>query len=211
MDQKFDQTVNSWKKFLNSQNLRSNLISASMYLTAWESLESAVIDQLRGFYSIGYEEDDWVCGERYRSQVLVRHKSPFRASLLWFLEMNAVNQEDLEIADRIREHRNEIAHRLPEFIFSTEKQIDLELFRSLIALVAKVDKWWIREIEVPTNPDFDNAELTEDDYAKAMSGRMIMLNLMITLATGDNNEVSKWNKEFEQAIDDLKSTGNPFS
>lgn len=179
--------VAGWEKFLNPKKLKSNLISASLFLAAYESLRASIVDQVRGFYWTGFDEHGDNFSDSYTTRVLSRHKSPLRASLLWFLEMQAVTQDDLDLVDRLREHRNKIAHDLPAFVASADCDVDLDLLKQLIELVAKVDRWWIREIELSCDPDFDDRDLSQMDDAEIASGRMIFLSMLFDIATGDES------------------------
>jgi hypothetical protein len=77
----------SWAKFLNPRTLKSNLIIASLFLAAYETLRSAIIEHIRGFYTNGFNQNGWIIDTKYQTDVLSRHNSPLRASLLWFREM----------------------------------------------------------------------------------------------------------------------------
>lgn len=46
-----------WEEFLNPEVLRTKLITASMYLTAFELLKDSVIDRVKGFYITGFDEN----------------------------------------------------------------------------------------------------------------------------------------------------------
>jgi len=83
-------------------------------------------------------------------------------------------------------------------VTATRLLIIMDLFAALNGLVAKIERWWIREIEVPANPDFDDIDLTEADYSAAMSGRMVFLGLMMKLAAGDDDEVAKWHEKIAE-------------
>lgn len=39
----------SWEKLLNQQTLRTNLLLASLYLTAYELLKGTVVERIRSF------------------------------------------------------------------------------------------------------------------------------------------------------------------
>lgn len=181
MNSEQDNFLEGWKKLLDRRTLRANLINASLYLAAWELLEDAVIKQIKQFYLLG-DNDNKTLFAKYNDAVLSRHKYEFRASLLWFLEMGAIDASDLDLTDRLREHRNEIAHSLPQ-IAASDKEIDLDLFKSIVELVEKLDKWFILFIHVPTNPDYDHKIV---DEAEVYSGRLIILHLMIKIATGED-------------------------
>ena len=66
-------------------------------------------------------------GEDYETKVLCLDKSPLRASLLWLKNMSVIDDPDIAEIDRIREHRNELAHDLPKFLAKAEAETNTQL------------------------------------------------------------------------------------
>lgn len=185
----------SWEKFLEPQSLRSNLIACSLFIVAWETFRNSVIDNLWGFYHIGQDPARGGVSAKYQSRVLDRHKSPLMASLMWFQEMGAVDEVDLNAVDQIREHRNEIAHQLPKYITTVDHNVDTDLFTRLLELTDKIGRWWVLEIEVPTNPDCDHQEVNAEDV---QSGDMWFLGLLVQIATGDDEQAGMVYQKFRE-------------
>lgn len=79
-------------------------------------------------------------------------------------------------------------------------QIRVDLLSNMIDLLVKMDQWWIREIEIPTNPDFDDIELTEEDYEKSMSGNMIILSLILPILEGDTSKMEYVYEGFREEL-----------
>jgi hypothetical protein len=184
--QSTDPNQNAWLNFLNPNTLRDNLIRASMFLAAFEMLENSVINGLRGFMCFEYDESNQlVDSDHYKDDVLDRHRSRFAASLEWLIENGAANADDRDCAQRIREHRNLIGHELPKIIASSEHELDETLFDDLYNLVAKIDRYWIRELEIPSNSDFDHLDPYEIPDSEITSGNMIFLGMMRDIAIGD--------------------------
>ncbi|MEX2169486.1 MAG: hypothetical protein WD851_09245 [Pirellulales bacterium] len=125
--------------------------------------------------------------------------------MLWFLEMGAIDQDDLDLLERLREHRNEIAHDLPKFITSADHDVNVELLRGLVELVTKIDRWWIKEIEIPANPDFDEADLDAIADAEIQSGRMVFLSLLLQIATRDDSESVQFYQQFMDGVETLQA------
>jgi len=195
MNEQRDQARRGWAKFLNPEALRSNLIAASLFLAAYETLRASIIDRIRGFFTHDFDENGMIVGEAYGTKVLSLDKSPLRASVLWLKEMSAIDDFDIAQIDRIREHRNELAHDLPTFIATAEAEINIQLLSEILALVTKIDRWWIREVDIPTNPDYDGREVADCDIC---SGNMAFLQMMIQIAVGENSAVY-WD-EFQQNL-----------
>lgn len=185
--------VESWLKFLNPRSLKSNLISASLYLAAWETFEHGVIGHLEGFYFVGFDQDGDKFSDDYKADVLSRDKSRFKASMLWFKEHNVIDDADLALADRARQHRNDIAHNLPSYISKASHNVDVELLSALCDLQRKIDVWWVVNVEVATDPDFCDKEI---DESRVQSGGMMFLYMMLKIATGEDEEASHFYREF---------------
>jgi hypothetical protein len=191
-----DQVYRSWAKFLNPESLRGNLIAASIFLAAYELLRTSVIDRIRDFFTYEFNEHGGVVSEDYKDKVLSLDKSPLRASLLWLKEMSAIGDTDIELVDKIRKHRNELAHDLPKFIATADAEINIDLLGSIYELLTKIDRWWIKEVDIPTNPDFDRQEVADDDI---QSGMMLCMQMMLRIATDENASVF-WDEFQKQPV-----------
>lgn len=181
-----DQARRGWAKFLNPEALRSNLIAASIFLAAYEMLRASVIDRIRVFMSRDFRDRDWVPTEKYRTKCLALDKSPLRASLLWLKQMSAIDEADIARVDRIREHRNDLAHDLPKFLLTADADVNVQLLVAIYELIAKIERWWIRNVDMPTDQDFDGREVADEEIT---SGNMLFIQLMLQIATGKDSGV----------------------
>jgi len=127
--------------------------------------------------------------------VLAFDKRESNACALWFKNNGALGTDDLILLKEIIDHRNEIAHELPALVTTDGRDISLPLLRSIYFLTSKVDNWWIRNVEVPTNPDFDGAYPTEEDLKEAVSMRMVVMSLLIQVAEGDDSGLQSIHRE----------------
>jgi hypothetical protein len=174
----------SWEKFLNPSKLKQNLVEASIFLAAYEILRNSVEGRLRDFYCIDAEEgkESASC----KSKVVALHpKDRFHASLLWFRQNEALNDLDIEAVAAIRRHRNAIAHELPSFIARHEYKVDRTHLGALAAVIAKVDRWWVRECEPPLDENLEEIDVSEVPDEEIHSGNMIMLDLILSVFDGD--------------------------
>jgi hypothetical protein len=153
-------------------------------------------ERIRDFFTFSFNEDGAIVSEDYKNEVLSLDKSPLRASLLWLKGMSAIDDADIELVDDIRKHRNELAHDLPRFIATAHADINISLLGSIYNLVTKIDRWWIREVGIPTNPDFDAQEIVDSDI---QSGNMIFIQMMIRIATGEDSSVF-WDEFKKQVV-----------
>jgi len=175
----------SWERFLNPEILRTNLIVSSLFITAFEMLKDSIIGRIRDFFIDGFNGNDWIINENYKTKVLILNKSPLYASLEWLKSINAIDEEDVVAFNKIKDCRNEIAHEITNFISKGPKIDPLPLFPNMIDLLHKIEKWWILNVEIPTNPDFDGQEIDEEGI---VPGRIMTIRLLADIALGSEEE-----------------------
>jgi hypothetical protein len=190
-------TTESWLKFLHPETLRTNLILSGCFLAGYETLKTAIIDQVRSFYTHGLDKNSLRISSNYDDEVLALDpkKNSLRASTAWLVKSGAIDSADCEAIERINLHRNELAHDLPQFLAKAERDIQIHLFEDILTLVTKIDRWWIVNVELPTDPDWDGKEVDED---KIISAGMLFLQLLLGIATGVN--FTDLHKTFKEAV-----------
>ena len=187
----------AWVKLTTPEILITNLIRASLFLVAWEMLKGSIINKPLGFFATEFRDGEWQASPKYKTAVLALHKNPLTASFLWFKEMGAFAEEDLQKFQAAREYRNGIAHNLPTFLGSFDRDLEDKQLLNVQELLIKVDRWWIREIEIPTNPDFDDQEIDEDEIS---SGNMLLLSLIFDVVSGK--------QEYREFLEKLPTKGH---
>ena len=115
----------SWGNFLNPKTLRSNLIVASVFLSAFEILKECIIERPKEMHTNGFNEDGLVVNEKYKVDVLSLNKSPLYASLEWFRLRGVINQKDIDLFTEIKTCRNAQVSRNP---FRNDWQIHWQVF-----------------------------------------------------------------------------------
>ena len=186
----------SWEGFLDPQVLRPRLIAASIFIAAFESLKDAIIGRAREFFWCGFDESGDSIDPAYQANVLSRSKSPVHASLGWLKDMNVIDENDIRAFDRVKACRNVLAHRLFAVIASEGLPESFETcFGEMIALVRKIELWWITEVEIPTNPDFDGAEIKTEDI---VPGRVLGMQLLCDIALGDDTTSRSYIETFRK-------------
>jgi len=190
----------SWERFLNPHILRTNLIVASLYITAFEMLKDSIIDRIREFFSSRFDQNGPLIDEEYKTEVLSRDRSPLYASLLWLRDMHAVDEQDIELFKKIRKCRNELAHEIATFISKETKIEPIPLFGPMVDLLHKIEKWWIVNVEIPTDPDLVGKEIDEDGI---IPGPIMTLRLLIDIALGTEEESEFFYKEFKRRYGDI--------
>jgi len=62
---------------LAPEAIRRGLVRAGIFLAGWELLKAQIQDQVKSFYSIGFDADGLTYSKDYRAHVLARHSSVF--------------------------------------------------------------------------------------------------------------------------------------
>jgi hypothetical protein len=75
----------------------------------------------------------------------------------------------------------------------------------MLGLVVKIDKWWIKNFEIPINPNFDARNLSEEDLDGVQSMSMIMMNLLISVADGKDDQLRWLYTEMKKNIEAQKN------
>lgn len=142
---------------------------------------------------ICYEET-----ESYKTKVKALENNIENASLRWFINMNAINEEDYNLYQKIRHRRNEIIHELLKNLNDGFTENDAMLFGEMLNIYRKIDKWWINEIEIPTSAE----EIPEDFDPKQVCGGQAMVLDMINDIVLENNK-----ERYKSILDELRKMG----
>lgn len=65
-------------------------------------------------------------------------------------------------------------------------------FSALVTLLRKVGVWWVVNVEISTNPDFDGQEI---DESSIVSDSILSLQMLIEVASGNTELLERWRKE----------------
>ncbi len=164
---------------------------ATMFITAFEILQDSIVDDLRGFYTSGLSEHGPIVEPEYQSKVLSKNKSPLYASLQWLREHDAISDEDLALFEQLKKTRNILAHELFGVVTGQVESPHEVQFDSLLALLRKIGVWWVVNVEIPTNPDFDGKDIDEEGI---VPGPVLTLQMLIQVASGNTELLEHWRK-----------------
>ncbi len=186
---------------LDKEMLFDTLTFSMLFLLNYECLKDFICENMRDFLSSEYSlnekngEIELVESKKYKDELKrLCSKSKLRASVLWFKEIGAINQNDIDLFFKAREKRNFITHELEHALAEGATKEDAELFVSMVELYSKLDKWWINNIEIPTSPD-DN--LGDYESESVVGGQALFLSVVndIVLGNGDS---------YKDILDDIK-------
>ncbi len=189
-------TRQSWEEFLNPDITRPRLISASVYIAGFEILKDSIVSRVRNFFWNGSDESGDKFDPEYQADVLARNRSPVYASLEWLKNMNTIDDGDIAVFNRVKSCRNTLAHELFPKLSSDGLPPDFEqCFIDMIALLRKIEVWWIINIEIPTNPDYDGKEVDEEGI---VPGPVMGMHLLMDIALGDEKQSRFYYDEFRK-------------
>lgn len=161
------------KTLYDSSKLRPFLITASLYMTAFELLKNAINKRIEDFFLIGYD-----CKNHNRHKEYDEEMKPYRekhkdkkdkktyANLDWLISMEAITEADVKMYDDVREIRNKIAHELldlmNENLNESLKMINIH-FIAMFELLNKIETFWALNVDIPCNLDFDGKEIKAEN------------------------------------------------
>lgn len=148
-DKALRERIEALREKMSPPVVKANLLAASLFLTAFEMLKAVLVDSLKGFTSID---------GAYETEVLGLHKKKFAASCLWYLKQGVLTQHQVDDLHAIREHRDKIAHELPNLLFDPKAKISLDLLLRSRTCMQVLAKFWF-SIHASTDPQFDGQDL----------------------------------------------------
>ena len=167
-----NETTEKFFRLLSKDILKQNLAKAGLYAIAYELLKNSIIERTRGFFTIGGTKPD----DEYKRQVLSKDANRLIASCLWLQENGAITEDEVTEFLQVREHRNYFVHELPNALLNPKAQGDEVKLLRLFHLLSKIDRWWMTEVEIPGNPDFDGQEINPSEVR---SGSMEFVSYLI--------------------------------
>ncbi len=177
-----EKTNKSWEGLLNPDALRRNLITASIYIAAFELLKDSIVDRLKTFYKLTGEQVE----QRYEPEVLSRNRSPVYASLGWLKEFKAIDDDDITVFEKARSYRRIFAHELTRVLWDGLPPDVATRFSEMVKLMDKIERWWIVTLE----------DVQEGDEHAILPGRIFLLQLMVDVALGSEEDSKKFLNEF---------------
>ena len=191
-NQKENDFTQQWKNILDTDVLRGNINLIAMFIMVYELLEDVIISKPKDYYTL--LDFDEKAQREYKQHVLSLYdknafpkintrKQSLIASLIWFKNAGAIDDNDINIFAEARTLRNEITHEMISTVTEGTEKMD-NLFVQMYRLFCKIEKWWILEFEVPISGQFKPEEIDEDGV---MSGNMVLLEIIIDILANNSN------------------------
>jgi len=186
---------NSWERFLKPENLKSNMIVLSLFVTSYEILKDSIIERIRSFYTNGFDEKGWIIDNKYYTKVMSLNKSPLYASIEWLKNMKAIDENDIKQFNEIKDCRNKLVHEIVNYITNKSSVNPVPLFPKMVNLLDKIEKWWILNVEIDLNPELYDKEIDEKGI---VPGSIIMLRVLADIALGNEKESNYYFENFKK-------------
>ena len=199
-----DSVHEKWENFLNPDVMRPTLIMTSLYVTAFEILKDTIISRVRDIYHTGWRDGVDLFSSNYKAKVLSRSTSTVHASLNWLQQAGAVDQADIEGFKATKDLRNRLVHNLQRLLNDGLPEEFPAQFGQLITLLRKIELWFLMEVEIPTNPDFDGKDV---DPNEVQPGSILILQILLEVSLGDKtsrNYFDEFTKRSPQPIEGTK-------
>lgn len=199
--------TNKSSDFLSPEIVRTRFVQAGLFLVAHEMLLRAVKDRLHEFFANTWTaKDGWKTSSRYREEILSldpkRKSDPLRASIVWLRQMEVIDEKDEKAIRKLTDERNRLAHELGGMLSGSFQHDFDSLFPELAALVMKIDKWWVVNVEIATNPGLAGVAI---DLEGVVPGSQIILQFLEEIALGkDANAWELYNEFMAQQDDELR-------
>ena len=169
------------EKKIQAPQVVTALLRAGAFLTGYELVKASIVDGVKDFFLVGFDEDGMTYSSDYKNKVLPLGKNAWDASVRWLVSVEALTEEQASSLDDIYAHRHEIAHELAKFLVDPDAEVSLEKLQQLYGIMRSLDRFW-GGINVDTNPDFDGVEV---DYDNIKSGSGLLLEYLLQIASGD--------------------------
>lgn len=172
--------------------IREQLIFAGLLLMIFERFKTYVVDQVDGFFSDHIEIKDgglkYTRGEKFKA--IIKEKGAgepgqhgnraFRGALHWFYDLGAITKSEFDEVERIYALRNEIGHELLRIIADDAKDpIKLDDVLKTFSVYVKIVRWWVKEVEATTDPEFDQEKYDSTNWDEVESTDTLFLREII--------------------------------
>lgn len=188
-----------WERFLDPDVVRPSLFLATMFVTTFEILKDSVVDRIKDFYNSGFDQTGPIVSPEYQEKVASRNKSVLYASLDWLKEYEVIDDHDLKTFEKLKKTRNQLAHQLFDVVTGQVESDHRAQFEVLIELLRKMEVWWVINVEIATNPDYDGQEI---DTQGIVPGAILSLQMLIQVATGNTELLEAWRKTRASRVPD---------
>jgi hypothetical protein len=176
----------------DGSEIREQFIFAGLLLTIFERFKKYAVGQVDGFFANRFDIIDgklkYTRGAKFKHLIKEegdnlpgQHANKeFRAAIHWFYDLGAITENELNDIDRIYILRNDIGHELFHIIADDNKRpIKLADVMITFSVYLKIMRWWVKEVEATTDPDFDQEKYDSTNWDEVESPDTVFLREII--------------------------------
>jgi hypothetical protein len=124
-----------------------------LVLVAFELVKSLIVNPIKAFYA-NVTFGAGMPFKSYEHDVLSRHKDQFEACLMFLRDfMQAINSADVDAIQRLRKHRNDLAHELVDRLHDLQIADHAPLFKGVDTALFKLSNHQAY-LEIGSDPKF---------------------------------------------------------
>ncbi|MEZ5681495.1 MAG: hypothetical protein R3E14_09400 [Erythrobacter sp.] len=190
-------TSDQWEEFLNPDVIRTKLIAAGLFLVGHEMLLDSITRHPLSFFSNRWTTSGPERSAEYKTEILARDPKgkgdAVRGSIAWLRMMEVITPQDECDIKAVTDMRNELAHEMTAMVSGSKAPNHFDHFAKVMNLVQKIEKWWIVNVELSTNPDYDGQEIDEEGI---ISGPSLVIQMLSRIALAEGDEAWEFHREF---------------
>jgi hypothetical protein len=183
--------MSAFENILNPEILNLNLKVISMFIAIYESFKETIIGDVKDFYLTGLSDGKLIYSQKYEEEVLSKIKSKenrqIRATIQWFFDHDAIDERDKRKFIEITNERNRLTHDMFNTLYTELTNQTVDLLLDMLKLYEKMEKWWIVNIEIATDPDL-LVNLDNIDFNGVMPLKLVFLKIMAEVAITDTKK-----------------------
>ncbi|MBL0003080.1 MAG: hypothetical protein IPP00_03525 [Actinomycetales bacterium] len=154
---------------LEPSRMRSTLAFAGLFQVTHELIKRNVLDEVKAFYGYSRPLGDpvWITGPEGRAAyeravIALDPRSPFRASLLWLVNSEAIAPEQMEVLEKIYGHRHQLTHELDRYLVDPAFEPDVDLFAEAVSILRSLTRFWT-QVEIDIGTFAEHGDVTVDE------------------------------------------------
>ena len=187
-----------FENLTNKETLQFHLSFLALFISMYESFTEKVLSDVESMLcdlntaTLKNNKLKFTPSEQYREQIINRkiddhgNKNALKATMLWFVELQAITSDEYDKFLVFKEKRNKYVHEMSNFLLEGLDEKDAHLLMSMFDLFCKIDKWWINEIEIPIA-----GECSPGEYDEEAVQSVLLLSYKMMLNTLYRNDTTE--------------------
>lgn len=194
--------MNNEEKLINltaPDSLKQKLIIASAFIAVFEHFKYTISENVKYFNFFGYKNNTTFnreLQENYEKTILSKinekeKNKAIKATLLWYEEHGAISEKEVKSFKIMTEMRNTLSHELLSKIFQGLPENIYDIYFDMTTLFEKITKWWVMEIEIPTDPNILPEQYKNIKWDEISSLDLCLIKTMTDIVFMDNEKYLK--------------------